>query len=140
PMPISCVCPSCAVKLGAPDDRAGQRTKCPKCGTAIVVPNPVNEAVQVAIAQPLPSPVEDVLPTSASPDPRPPSTAPTSVKEKVTLIEQTSKRYKLIQLIGFLVAIAAFPIVYLLAGPNGPSDFVLCVGPIYLQRDFSAAW
>lgn len=37
-MPISIQCPSCQTKLNAPDDKAGRKTKCPKCGHAIVVP------------------------------------------------------------------------------------------------------
>ena len=37
-MPISITCPSCAVKMRAPDHAAGRSTKCPKCGAALVVP------------------------------------------------------------------------------------------------------
>jgi predicted Zn finger-like uncharacterized protein len=38
-MPIPIVCPSCAAKLRVPDNMAGRKTKCPKCGTGINVPS-----------------------------------------------------------------------------------------------------
>ena len=37
-MPIAIACPSCKVRLQAPDTAAGKRVKCPKCQTAIPVP------------------------------------------------------------------------------------------------------
>jgi uncharacterized protein (TIGR03067 family) len=37
-MPIPVVCPSCARKLRAPDNWAGRKTKCPKCGGPVAVP------------------------------------------------------------------------------------------------------
>lgn len=37
-MSIPVVCPYCATKLRAPDDKAGRKMKCPKCGSAVVVP------------------------------------------------------------------------------------------------------
>lgn len=38
PMPISVICESCASKLRAPEKMAGRRTRCPKCGSSVVVP------------------------------------------------------------------------------------------------------
>ncbi len=37
-MPISLMCPSCAVRMIAPDDLAGKQGKCPKCQTVFLVP------------------------------------------------------------------------------------------------------
>ena len=37
-MPIDVVCDGCGVKLVAPENLAGRRVKCRKCGTPIVVP------------------------------------------------------------------------------------------------------
>src|SRR5262245_38231729 len=37
-MPISVTCPHCATKLKAPDERAGRRAKCRKCGQKLRVP------------------------------------------------------------------------------------------------------
>src|SRR5262249_29172586 len=42
-MPIAVVCPSCGVKMRAPESAAGRKTKCRKCGTALVVPKPAAE-------------------------------------------------------------------------------------------------
>lgn len=37
-MPIPVVCSKCSAKLNAPDNAAGKRVKCPRCQTAMVVP------------------------------------------------------------------------------------------------------
>src|SRR5262245_21626654 len=34
-MPISTVCSSCSAKLKVPDNLAGRKIKCPKCGSAV---------------------------------------------------------------------------------------------------------
>ncbi len=39
-MPIPVVCPKCATRLNAPDNKSGRRAKCPKCGATIMVPGP----------------------------------------------------------------------------------------------------
>ncbi len=64
-MPIVVVCP-CGAKLKAPDAAAGKRVKCPKCASALLVPAPEADYVEV----------ED--------DPSP---APTPAKRKPQLIE-----------------------------------------------------
>lgn len=58
-MPIAVVCPSCSTRMNAPDTAAGRRTKCPKCGSAIVVPGPVPKA-------PAPGPARPELPIIVS--------------------------------------------------------------------------
>lgn len=35
---INVSCPSCGKQLSAPDDRAGTRARCPKCGTTVEIP------------------------------------------------------------------------------------------------------
>ena len=62
-MPIAVVCPSCAAKMRAPDSAAGRKTKCPKCGTALVVPRPGAEHAQSPHQQPLPRSVSGSEPT-----------------------------------------------------------------------------
>src|SRR5271157_5201409 len=62
-MPIGVVCPSCAAKMRAPDSLAGRKTKCPKCGTALVVPRPGAEHPQRSNPQPLPQSVKGAEPT-----------------------------------------------------------------------------
>ncbi len=42
-MPIAIVCSSCRGKFKAPDNAAGRTVKCPKCGSAIDVPNQPDE-------------------------------------------------------------------------------------------------
>jgi hypothetical protein len=37
-MPIRVYCPSCSVRLNAPDDFAGRKVRCPKCQTAVAIP------------------------------------------------------------------------------------------------------
>ncbi len=74
-MPISVVCLSCFAKLRAPDNMAGRTMKCPKCGRAVVVPSPVNEAAQPTPAEPPPLPVKRVEPAAVRPVPPPPITA-----------------------------------------------------------------
>lgn len=46
-MPISIVCPSCSGKLKVPDQFAGRKVKCPKCGGAVPTDDvaPVSEAI-----------------------------------------------------------------------------------------------
>jgi len=70
-MPIPVVCPSCATKLRAPDNMAGRKTRCPKCGTEVVVASPVHEAPEPARAEPLPQLVKRVEPPALRPKPRP---------------------------------------------------------------------
>lgn len=41
-MPIDVACPGCRKTLRAPDTVAGKRVKCPQCGAAISVPQPVS--------------------------------------------------------------------------------------------------
>jgi hypothetical protein len=62
-MPIAVVCPSCAAKMRAPDSAAGRKTKCPKCGTTLVVPKPSAEHAQRPDQQPLPLSVTGPKPT-----------------------------------------------------------------------------
>jgi hypothetical protein len=47
-MPIPVVCPSCTSRLRAPDSKAGRKTKCPKCGTAVVVPSLGEKGAELA--------------------------------------------------------------------------------------------
>ncbi len=51
-MPIPVVCPSCATKLRAPDNMVGHKTKCPKCGTAVIVPSRGTESLKSSRPQP----------------------------------------------------------------------------------------
>ena len=53
-MPISFVCLSCAAKLCAPDKGAGRRNRCPKCGTAVVIPSRTQQSPEVVRAEPQP--------------------------------------------------------------------------------------
>lgn len=39
-MPNALHCPACAAKLRAPDKMAGRAMRCPKCGTAVMIPGP----------------------------------------------------------------------------------------------------
>lgn len=64
-MPIPVVCPSCAAKLCAPNNLAGRNTKCPKCGTAIIV----HKASELVRAELLPQPIETVEPRAVPPKP-----------------------------------------------------------------------
>jgi hypothetical protein len=41
-MPFSFVCPACKTKSAAPDDAAGKKVKCPKCGTVLAIPPPAS--------------------------------------------------------------------------------------------------
>lgn len=66
-MPIPVVCPTCATKLRAPDNMAGRNAKCPKCGTAVAVPSPVQQVPEFAHPEPPLQPVKRV----ESPDVRP---------------------------------------------------------------------
>jgi hypothetical protein len=49
--------------MRAPDSAAGRKTKCPKCGTALVVPRPGTEHAQSPHQQPLPLSVTGPEPT-----------------------------------------------------------------------------
>lgn len=53
-MPIPIACPSCATRLRAPDHMAGRKTKCPKCGMAVVVPSSGHEITKPTHAKSLP--------------------------------------------------------------------------------------
>ncbi len=66
-MPIPVVCPSCATKLRAPDDIAGRKTKCPKCGTGVVVSSPGQEVPEPIRAEPLPQRVKPAEPSALGP-------------------------------------------------------------------------
>ncbi|SRR5216683_1221933 len=57
-MPIPVSCPTCGAKLKAPDKMVGRKTNCPKCGTAVVVPSPYQEALEPTCTDALPQPVK----------------------------------------------------------------------------------
>src|SRR5262245_12904651 len=65
----SLVCPSCAAKLRAPDNLTGRKMKCPKCGTAIIVPGPIPEAPEAVRAEPMSQAVTRVEPPVPFPSP-----------------------------------------------------------------------
>ena len=47
---IRLTCSGCGSKLNAKDELAGQTRKCPKCGTAMVIPAPHDDLSQVEVA------------------------------------------------------------------------------------------
>src|SRR5438552_9952822 len=47
-MPVPVTCPSCAASLRAPDNAAGRKLKCPKCGGIIPVASAGEEVVDLA--------------------------------------------------------------------------------------------
>ena len=54
-MPIAFACPQCGHKLRAGDQQAGQRARCTRCGTTVVIPQPqllstTSSAAEVASA------------------------------------------------------------------------------------------
>jgi hypothetical protein len=57
-MSILVVCSNCSAKLNAPDSAAGKKVKCPKCQTAMVVPEPLpaEEAFEVVAESPAKKP------------------------------------------------------------------------------------
>jgi len=61
-MPIPFSCPSCGKGLHAPDDKAGRKTKCPKCGTPVVVPTPLRESPERTSVEVPPEPVKQLTP------------------------------------------------------------------------------
>lgn len=66
-MAIPIVCASCATKLRAPNNIAGQKTKCPKCGGVVTVPNPSAELLDASVPQPVPQPTKSAEPTAVRP-------------------------------------------------------------------------
>lgn len=88
-MPISVVCPSCATKLRAPDNMAGRKAKCPKCGTAVVVPSPAHEVRELSHEEPQPEPVKRVEPPAVRPEPPP---LPVRVPDEDFDLEPRSRR------------------------------------------------
>ena len=61
-MSIAVVCSNCSARLNAPDGAAGKKVKCPKCQTAIVVPEAVSSPFEV---------VEEELPPTKLPAAKP---------------------------------------------------------------------
>jgi hypothetical protein len=53
-MSISVLCPNCGAKLNAPDSTAGKKVKCPKCQTAMLVPEALLEADYEVVDDPQP--------------------------------------------------------------------------------------
>lgn len=45
-MPILFICPDCAATLRVPDNAGGRDTRCPKCGTALVVPESGQRSIE----------------------------------------------------------------------------------------------
>jgi hypothetical protein len=69
-MPIRVACPSCAKSLSAPDDTAGRKAKCPKCGSSFVVPGPLLDSAQDVLPDPPPAQNEPSQTTSVQADVR----------------------------------------------------------------------
>lgn len=65
-MSITVVCQSCVAKLRAPDSMAGHKTKCPKCGTEIVVPTAVSNVEEPSRGAP--PPFKGVVPIAPRPN------------------------------------------------------------------------
>ena len=64
-------CPNCQTKLGVPDEYAGHRVRCNKCGQPTIVPKPIAEvpvvssspqAVKTSVSEPQPAQVRPPLP------------------------------------------------------------------------------
>jgi DNA-directed RNA polymerase subunit RPC12/RpoP len=53
-MSIPVVCTKCSAKLNAPDSAAGKRVKCPKCQTAMLVPEAIPEAPEFEVVDDAP--------------------------------------------------------------------------------------
>jgi predicted RNA-binding Zn-ribbon protein involved in translation (DUF1610 family) len=66
-MPIRFQCHQCGARLKAPDNGVGRATKCLKCGTLLIVPEPVYEAEVVSEA-PYVLEVRDDAPYVLSPE------------------------------------------------------------------------
>lgn len=77
-MPISVVCPPCARKLRAPDKAAGRRTKCPKCGTTVVIPITGEEFSEPIDADARPQSINSVEPSALRSKSPPAPTPPTA--------------------------------------------------------------
>lgn len=60
-MSITVACPSCRKALKAPDNAAGRKVKCPKCGTVLIIPAP----------QQIAAPFEDLSPPAPTMPPSP---------------------------------------------------------------------
>lgn len=58
-MPIPVTCPSCGAKGRAPDNRAGRKTVCPKCGYALIVPNSMVRGTHTASVERLPDEITE---------------------------------------------------------------------------------
>ncbi len=86
-MPIVVVCP-CGAKLKAPDAAAGKRVKCPKCASALLVPAPEADYVEVE-DDPLPAPTPaKKKPMLVDDDDAPrPAKKPTAARSKPAPVE-----------------------------------------------------
>lgn len=77
-MPILISCPSCGAKSKAPDQLAGKKAKCPKCGKGVPVPG---SAAPAASKPPTPS-AKSPAPAAAAAAPKPqPKASPASAVE-----------------------------------------------------------
>jgi hypothetical protein len=70
---------------------AGRKTKCPKCGTAVVVLSPAPETPEPVRAEPVPQPVKRVEPPAVRPKP-PPAPAPLPPEDDFDLEPRSRRR------------------------------------------------
>ena len=89
-------CPNCGVKLKAPDNMAGKKAKCKKCGTGFRIPGPASASESASegqalsvLSMPLPPLPDDDLtevmmaePVAPPPPPRPAPAAPVAPAAK----------------------------------------------------------
>lgn len=77
-MTIQFNCPYCTSTLKVPDSTAGKQGDCPRCGTKLVIPNPIQAELQ-------PSGVTEKTPPAAQPESQPSETASAPVPEPSTI-------------------------------------------------------
>ena len=58
----SVTCPACAKQMRASDDQARRKTKCPKCGTVVVIPGAVPDTRQAIQEMPIKRTVPPIAP------------------------------------------------------------------------------
>ena len=142
-MPIDIVCPSCTAKLRAPDNAAGRRTKCPKCGNAVVVPaaaenatvatpqRPLSEVVEPAEANPNcgPSPTVVAVQTPFSQ-----ATQPIGVSIATSSIQQSSRAAHSLGIAALVIGVLSFFVCWIpvLGIPVSSLGLLLGVGGLVL--------
>lgn len=135
-MPIRVNCEACGHAVNAPEKYAGLRVKCPGCKAGMLIPPMIDDGFDeiFSSSSSVASPAAVTQVDAAGPPREKRQHSPR--KPRPVTIEKTSKKWKLLTLIGLATTFFGAPLFFviagLVAGPDSRSPGILAAGSLVL--------